>query len=439
MHLTSLSITKLHGALTVNVDFRQDVTLLVGINGSGKTSVLNCIEVLLRPDMQRLATLEYERLALTFVLEAKTYTLVAEKTKKRVTLSLVGVAAALKPITIDLIPGLDHDDEDAVQHYAQLAPEKHERPLWDFLKSLPRPIVITLDRTIAAEADESYFFESGRLSNARRSRTKTPLSYVQEATSAGYAAYRKRAIAADDELKAEIVMSALREPDFLSSGRSTRALSSDELERLEQRVSSYLSKTVKAGDVAHQVRTFFQSSSRLASRESDANPQQELLLDIVGSRYRQIESLAKAFNSYEKKNAAAFRKLGDYLESVNRFLRDSGKELFFEESTGRLVFSYIKDGARVDSRRGIRHLSSGERQILILFTFLAFAASSSTVFIVDEPELSLHPKWQHEFMDAFLKLKPERAQVLLATHSPEIVGRHKSACVALKARGGVGG
>ncbi len=41
MLLKSLSIVGLHGALTLDVNFNKDMTLLVGINGSGKTSVLN--------------------------------------------------------------------------------------------------------------------------------------------------------------------------------------------------------------------------------------------------------------------------------------------------------------------------------------------------------------------------------------------------------------
>lgn len=433
MHLRSLSITKLHGALTLEVDFRADVTLLVGINGSGKTSVLNCIDTLLRPDMRRLATLEYERLELKFELDERSYRLLAEKSKKLVTLSIEGGIHPFHPITIDVLPHLDPDDEEATVHYAQLGPEKHERPMWEFLKSLPRPVVITLDRTIAAEADDSVFFESARSSSSRRARLRSPLAHVLEVTSTSFAAYRKRAIAFDDELKAEIVMSALQHTDFLSKGNDTKRLSARELEQLEAKVISYLSETVRTGDVRSEVQSFFRRSSELARSESQLVPDHSLLLDVVSSRYRQIESLAKAFNNYEKKNSSAFRKLGEYLATVNKFLVDSNKELFFEESTGRLVFSFLRNGTRTEARRGIKHLSSGERQILILFTFLAFASKSSTIFIVDEPELSLHPKWQHEFMDAFLQLKPQRAQLLLATHSPEIVGAHRSACVSLKA------
>lgn len=439
MHLKSLSIRNLHGALSLDVDFRKDVTLLVGINGSGKTSVLTCIEALLRPDMRRLASLDYEQLALTFGVRDETFTVVAEKSKDLVSLSLRGTREALQPLTLPLAHGDDADDDPSGGRYGQLRPEPHERPMWDFMMSLPRPIVITLDRTISAESDETSVFEISASAAARRERAKSPLTYVEEVTSSGFAAYRKRAIAADEELKAEIVMSALQSPDFLNPRRSAKALTRPELERLEEKVVSYLTKTVKAEEVANRVRAFFKSSSRLGSSRRRTAGRPDLVLDMLGSRYRQIESLAKAFNTYETKNAAAFAKLRDYLSAVNQFLVDSGKELFFDESTNKLVFSFVSDSARDESRRGIKHLSSGERQILILFTFLAFASTSSTVFIVDEPELSLHPKWQHEFMGAFLKLKPAGAQVLLATHSPEIVGKHRSACVSLSARRRRGG
>lgn len=433
MQLLSMSLRKLHGALSLDVDFRPDVTLLVGINGSGKTSVLNCIEVLVRPDMRRLATLEYERISLVFEQEKHQYVLTATKAAKLVTLSLEGPGESLKPITINLIDGIDADDDEATERYARLGPEHHELPLWDFLQALPRPVVISLDRSISAEAENSLFLETARVpAQHRNARLRSPLTYVQQVTSARYASYRRRAIAADDELKAEIVMSALREPDFLSGTRSAKQLTPTELSRLEEKVVSYLTKTIRSGEVAHQVRAFFHTS-RLASRRQFTRVQQDFVLDVVGSRYRQIESLAKAFNTFEKKNAAAFHDLGEYLETVNKFFRDSNKELFFDESTGQLMFSFLTNGVRSDARRGIKHLSSGERQILILFTFLAFASTSSNVFIVDEPELSLHPKWQHEFMDGFLRLKPSTSQLLLATHSPEIVGRHKAACVSLRA------
>ena len=66
MRLNKLEVINLHGSLDKTIHFSDELNLLVGINGSGKTSVLNAIDGLLRPDLAYLATTEYERLSLEF-------------------------------------------------------------------------------------------------------------------------------------------------------------------------------------------------------------------------------------------------------------------------------------------------------------------------------------------------------------------------------------
>ena len=433
MQLHSVSIVGLHDALTLEVGFNEEITLLVGINGSGKTSVLNVIDWLLKPDLQKLATTVYKRLSLSFTDKNIRYSITATKTDALVVLVLAGMKTPLKPITINLLQNIELDDEALNKFYARLSPDKNELPMWKLLKSLTKLTVISLDRTISAEADDVEYVETPRGYMQRHGRTRSPLAYVADITSEKYAEFRSNAIANDSELKAQIVFSALQDPDLALDGQSSfKAMNPEQISHLENKVISYLSGTIKSKDIAEQIHSFFSSSRMLAERTHLAHGQQQLLLDFVSSRYRQIESLAKAFNDFETKNAAAFRTLKEYLDSTNRFLSDSKKELHFDESTGQLVFSFSDSSVRRGVKRKINHLSSGEKQILILFTFLAFASRSDSVFIVDEPELSLHPKWQHEFMEEFLSLRPQGSQLILATHSPDIVGRFKSACVTLR-------
>jgi predicted ATPase len=432
MKLTHLSIVGLHEALTLDVQFNDEITLLIGINGSGKTSVLNAIDWLLKPDLTKLAVATYKKLSLSFEHKDTPYVLTASKTSSLLTLSLTGSKTPMKPITVTLVRNLDPDDEDAAERYDGLRPEPHEKPLWDFLHSFAKPTAISLDRTISAESDAVEYVETSRGTMRRHVRAKTPLGYVQEITSEKYAAFRSKAIANDSELKAQIVISALQDPEIVPEGSSFKPMTEAEIARLEQKVVTYLTGTIKSGDIAGQIHRFFESSKMLAQSKASGRGGQDLLIDFVTSRYRQIERLAKAFNDFETKNSSEFKELSDYLSAVNRFLVDSNKVLYFDESTGKLVFSFGDQKTRKGLSRAVSHLSSGERQILILFTFLAFASRSESVFIVDEPELSLHPKWQHEFMEVFLSLRPRGTQLLLATHSPDIVGRFKTACVKLR-------
>ncbi|GAA3918308.1 AAA family ATPase [Litoribacillus peritrichatus] len=67
--------------------------------------------------------------------------------------------------------------------------------------------------------------------------------------------------------------------------------------------------------------------------------------------------------------------------------------------------------------------SSGELCILFNILAIAGAISDNSVILLDEPELSLHPEWQREFIplvkEVFSQYK--KCHFILATHSPHIV------------------
>jgi len=81
--------------------------------------------------------------------------------------------------------------------------------------------------------------------------------------------------------------------------------------------------------------------------------------------------------------------------------------------------------------RSLKELSSGERQVLIVLTYLAFLTGENGIFVIDEPELSLHLRWQSYLVGALRSLRPAGCQIIVATHAPEIAGRARESCVLL--------
>ncbi|WP_131811099.1 AAA family ATPase, partial [Aequorivita soesokkakensis] len=81
--------------------------------------------------------------------------------------------------------------------------------------------------------------------------------------------------------------------------------------------------------------------------------------------------------------------------------------------------------------KDIKFLSSGEQQILILFSYIAFNSQDGKIFIIDEPELSLHIKWQEDFLEKLDNITPKFTQLLLATHSPILANKKKNKAVTL--------
>lgn len=65
-------------------------------------------------------------------------------------------------------------------------------------------------------------------------------------------------------------------------------------------------------------------------------------------------------------------------------------------------------------------LSSGEKQILIILLQALVTKNQPCIFLLDEPEVSLHLSIQEQLIDTIRKLN-ENAQLIIVTHSPSIV------------------
>ncbi len=70
----------------------------------------------------------------------------------------------------------------------------------------------------------------------------------------------------------------------------------------------------------------------------------------------------------------------------------------------------------------LNNASSGELMILSALMHIASAIDLESVILIDEPENSLHPKWQREYIDKILDLfYLYRPKVIIATHSPLVI------------------
>jgi ABC-type thiamine transport system ATPase subunit len=78
-------------------------------------------------------------------------------------------------------------------------------------------------------------------------------------------------------------------------------------------------------------------------------------------------------------------------------------------------------------------LSSGEQHEIVLLYEMLFHFVPGTLFLIDEPELSLHVAWQAEFLSDTSEIaKLASFDVLIATHSPQIINNRWDLTVNLK-------
>jgi predicted ATP-binding protein involved in virulence len=93
--------------------------------------------------------------------------------------------------------------------------------------------------------------------------------------------------------------------------------------------------------------------------------------------------------------------------------RDGDGNIFFKNKKGK-VFS-------------IDDISTGEKTLLSKILYLYIEKIKNKVILIDEPELSLHPKWQNQVLKLYEKFaKENNCQIIIATHSPHIIGSAKN-------------
>jgi predicted ATPase len=139
-----------------------------------------------------------------------------------------------------------------------------------------------------------------------------------------------------------------------------------------------------------------------------------------------VEIIYRFIETFNKQNEKIFSNVKRYQDLVNSFFSDGNKKLDFT-SNGTVIV-----GLPNDLQRPLTALSSGESHILVILTQLFFNPKRETanILIIDEPELSLHIKWQESFVSA-VQTASERLQIILATHSPSIFLDNIDKCVDL--------
>ncbi len=121
---------------------------------------------------------------------------------------------------------------------------------------------------------------------------------------------------------------------------------------------------------------------------------------------------------------------------VNSKFAYSRKEMNFSKEKG-FVFKTLYDSPLSTSENlSPTDLSSGEQHELVLLYELLFKVQPNSLVLIDEPELSLHVGWQAQFLKDLQEItKLADLDVLMATHSPDIIQDRWELTVELKGPG----
>jgi predicted ATPase len=160
------------------------------------------------------------------------------------------------------------------------------------------------------------------------------------------------------------------------------------------------------------INTFFKHATAVTATAGSGKPIS--MPDVaVLMGLRRIEGVIDQWRLLQEQLSKIFAQRDGFVTIANELLQrkqmeiNDSNELIFISRTGKTLTPQM--------------LSSGEKQLLILLSEVLLQRQTPSVFIADEPELSLHVTWQEKLVRSLRQLN-SHAQIIAATHSPDIVG-----------------
>ena len=150
-------------------------------------------------------------------------------------------------------------------------------------------------------------------------------------------------------------------------------------------------------------------------------------------------NLIKDIPSYiaTKMISEMFKNKNEKVEDIQRKVFDEINEIFENLNIDVKVEDISQDGRNITlftnssgDEFDINELSSGEKQLFLRTLAIKMLNPENSIILIDEPELSLHPKWQQRIVDVYKKIGKNN-QIIIATHSPHILGSVKKENIML--------
>ncbi len=141
--------------------------------------------------------------------------------------------------------------------------------------------------------------------------------------------------------------------------------------------------------------------------------------DIYSKEKAYLRNLInQLIQSYENQNMYDDR-VRQFVKICNGYL--SSKKYYYDESKVELSIFRVDSGGDIDTSKIIhtQALSSGEKQIISIFSKLYLEKTDPCFVLFDEPELSLSIKWQEKFLPDIMQ-SGRCLQLIAVTHSPFI-------------------
>ena len=419
--IESFKIDKLWGNQNIDIPFNKDVNVLIGPNGSGKTTVLTLLHSILSGDLRSVVNFNFQqaKIGLKSFKGNSVRTVKVDIGEEFLKLK-VGKKEYEAPIDIFFrrrpVQSLLRDFYERDNVITNLLSEDIDSESTPIVPLIWLPVSRRLPLT---ENDEERHIRAERLESVDL-RLKELLDRLSRYYLILNAQFSERRREFEGQALSTMLYSKERDGfdsmlDSISSAPlPTKSEKTQLLNAFE--TTGFLDEKMQT-----QIDDYFTEAGRvlkLISEGKHIRTEDIPVLPII----RRTQTMVESARKLENHRKTLFTPLRLYEDTINSFLED--KTIAVDESDGLKIESSSK------SELNWRNLSSGEKQILILLTEVLLKVDEPVVYIADEPELSLHVTWQEKLLESIVTLGGQK-QIIVATHSPDIVGKFRDNVITL--------
>ena len=436
-NLEYIGIFGLFDRYNIEIPFENQVNIFIGENGLGKTTILNCIYYVLKEKFAKLADIQFSEIRVKFRTDPKTYTISIEDVRQ--------YSRGKKGLYYKYWNNRELY-EDLMSYYENIL--KNDESINDKLEYFTYETARKLDipASVARKNVRNYFLNK-EISDKNHRRGN--IGNVRELSKAIAENITHRIIYLPTYRRIEDDFTSLnlRNEKLIKDEALIRFGMSDVQASIERILDGIRSLAVEGFNEMTGVllKQYADGKSPLEDSLSKNSYMQldfetvKIVLDRVGEKIeetykekilRLVKSgeireydylylwnlINKLIDNYELQRAYDDR-IKKFAETCNKYLID--KYFNYNQSTLNLEIILDSSFSREKEAIQLTQLSSGEKQIVSIFSKLYLESDEKSIVIIDEPELSLSIQWQKMLLPDIIRT--ENCDLLVTvTHSPFI-------------------
>lgn len=416
--IKSVKITNFWGDKTVEIDFDSNINFLIGVNGSGKTTIINLIAATLTADFKTLDKIQFGKIEINLFprisskKKTETAVIIVEKIERDYT-PYPQISYTLKSYDSAKFKNFNLDDVEE-DHFYRYQKELLHREKLLRQRNYSNDISLELEKLVNVS-----WLSIHRMSSNRRRDDKSYESTIDQKIEelqidlVKYFSQLNRKYAIETEKFQKYIFESL-----IDSSHHANVFDSNSIDANKEKnalISIFKYFKVDSKNYLEKLDNYFTEYAKaidsVTGKSSVSTEEFSFILGI-----RRVHSVVEEWNKIIVKQTNINKNKEMFLKVVNNLLQR--KSLLINEKNELIVKT--QSGKTFP----LTNLSSGEKQLLIIFGQSLLQEEDSHIYIADEPELSLHIEWQENLVNNLKNINPN-SQIIFATHSPDIVSEYE--------------